>query len=145
MVKLMGSPSRLVSGYTLYLGTGSRVRRISVSGEDQLSCAWSAREATCSSDHGDPFRAADARGRGHRIVEHCALGSREVYRSVVRRQVRHELPGGGRRAPRERQQLTVFRCLWHLTILLARSNYLRCKCPHLPPPWRSVIRSKKRC
>src|SRR5439155_11088049 len=63
MVKLMGSPSRLVSGYTLYLGTGSRVRRISVSGEDQLSCAWSAREATCSSDHGDPFRAADARGR----------------------------------------------------------------------------------
>jgi hypothetical protein len=33
----------------------------------------------------------------------------------------------------------------HLTILLARSNYPPCKCPHLPPQWQFVTRSKKRC
>src|SRR5205807_2178805 len=35
------------------------------------------------------------------------------------------------RLKRRSERLAVFRCLWHLTILLARSNYLPCKCPRL--------------
>src|SRR5438874_7396320 len=34
---------------------------------------------------------------------------------------------------------------WHLTILLARSNYHSCQFPRLLPQWRFAIRWKRRC